>query len=111
MEPLMPSLRQRKRYIAIEVFSDSPIQRNALISAVSQAGCALLGDVGYAKCGISVLGFENTVGIIQCRHTCVSETIAVLAFVTAADGQKILIRAAGVSGTVKGAETKFLRFI
>jgi RNase P/RNase MRP subunit POP5 len=109
MEPLLPSLRQRKRYVAIELLSDSPIQRNSLISAVSQAGCSLLGDIGYAKCGISVLGFENNVGIVQCKHTSVSETIAVLAFITAVDNQKVIIRAAGVSGTVKGAETKFLR--
>ena len=109
MEPLLPTLRQRKRYIAIEILSEFSIQRNALISAVSQTGCTLLGDVGYAKCGVSVLGFENNVGIIQCWHTSVAEAISILAFITSVDNQKVIIRAAGVSGTVKGAETKFLR--
>lgn len=109
MEPLLPTLRGRKRYIAIEVLSDGPVQRNAFINAVSYAGCALLGEFGFSKCGASVLGFEDNLGIIKCRHTAVSETIAVLAFITNIDGQSVIVRSAGVSGTVKGAETKYLK--
>lgn len=108
LEPLLPSLRGRKRYIAVVVLSDAPIQRNAFINAVSYAGCSLLGDVGFSKCGISVLGFEGNIGIVKCRHTAVSEAIAVLAFITNVDGQAVVVRSAGVSGTVKGAETKYL---
>ncbi|TDQ71075.1 ribonuclease P protein subunit Rpp14 [Methanimicrococcus blatticola] len=109
LEPLLPSLRKRKRYIAVEVISDAPVQRNAFIAAVSQAGCAVLGDVGFAVCGISVLGFEDNVGIVKCWHTSVSQTIGVLTFMTWIDGQKVIVRAAGVSGTVKGAQIKFLQ--
>jgi ribonuclease P/MRP protein subunit POP5 len=108
MEPLLPSLRQRKRYIAFEIIGAPPVQRNAFINAVSSFGCALFGDVGFAKFGITVLGVEDNAGIIKCRHTAVSETIAVLAFITNVDGQKVVVRSAGVSGTVKGAKTKFL---
>lgn len=109
LEPLLPSLRKRKRYIAVEVISDVPVQRNAFIAAVSQTGCAVLGDVGFAGCGISVLGFEDNSGIVLCRHTSVSETVGVLAFITMIDGQKVIVRTMGVSGTVKGAQTKFLK--
>ena len=109
MEPLLPSLRKRKRYIAVEVLSDSPIQRNSFISAVSSSGCALFGEAGYSKLGASVLGFEYNLGIVKCWHTTVSETIASLAFITNIDGQPVIIRTAGVSGTVKGAEVKFLK--
>ncbi len=108
MEPLLPSLRKRKRYIAVEIISDVPVQRNAFIAAVSQAGCAVLGDVGFAVCGISVLGFEGNAGIVKCWHTSVSQTVGVLTFITMIDGQKAIVRTAGVSGTVKGAQTKFL---
>ncbi|WNY28275.1 hypothetical protein MmiEs2_04590 [Methanimicrococcus stummii] len=109
MEPLLPTLRNRKRYIAVEIISDAPVQRNAFIGAVSQTGCAVLGDVGFAGCGISVLGFENNIGIVKCKHDSVSETIGALAFISAIDNQRVIVRTIGVSGTVKGAETKFLR--
>ncbi|MDR0767164.1 MAG: ribonuclease P [Methanosarcinales archaeon] len=109
MEPLLPSLRNRKRYIAVVVVSEVPVQRNAFIAAVSQTGCTVLGDVGFAGCGISVLGFENNVGIIKCKHTSVTHTIGVLAFMTMIDGQKVIVQTLGVSGTVKGAQTKFLQ--
>ena len=111
MEPLLPSLRKRKRYIAVEVISASSIQRNLFISAVSSSGCALLGEVGFAKCGISILGFEDNLGIIKCWHTAVSETVAILAFITNIDGQPVIVRTAGVSGTIKGAETKYLKHL
>jgi ribonuclease P/MRP protein subunit POP5 len=109
LEPLLPSLRNRKRYIAVAVISDAPVQRNAFIAAVSQTGCALLGDVGFAGCGVSVLGFENNAGIVKCKHISVSQTIGILAFMTAVDGQKVIVQTLGVSGTVKGAQTKFLQ--
>jgi ribonuclease P/MRP protein subunit POP5 len=109
LEPLLPSLRNRKRYIAVVVVSEVPVQRNAFIAAVSQTGCTVLGDVGFAGCGISVLGFENNVGIIKCKHTFISQTIGVLAFMTMIDGQKVIVQTLGVSGTVKGAQTKFLQ--
>jgi RNase P/RNase MRP subunit POP5 len=109
MEPLLPSLRKRKRYLAIEILSDSQIQRASFISAVSSSGCALFGEAGYSKFGVTVLGFEDNLGIVKCLHTSVSETIAVLAFITNIDGQPVLIRTAGVSGTIKGAEIKFLK--
>ncbi|MCL2550012.1 MAG: ribonuclease P, partial [Methanimicrococcus sp.] len=94
-----------------EVLSDEPIQRNAFINAVSYTGCLLLGDLGFSKCGVSVLGFEDNIGIIKCRHTAVSETIAVLSFMTNVDGEPVIVRSAGVSGTVKGAETKYLKHL
>jgi len=111
LEPLLPTLRGRKRYIAIEVLSDEPVLRNAFINAVSYAGCSLLGDYGFSKCGVTVLGFEDNIGIIKCRNTAVSETIAVLSFITNVDGQTVIVRSAGVSGTVKGAETKYLKHL
>ncbi len=79
------------------------------VFARGQTGCAVLGDVGFAGCGISVLGFEDNSGIVLCRHTSVSETVGVLAFITMIDGQKVIVRTIGVSGTVKGAQTKFLK--
>lgn len=109
MEPLLPTLRKRQRYIAVEVLSKTFIQRNAFINAVSLSGCSLLGDIGFAKCGVSVLGFENNLGIIKCEHTSVSKTVGILTFVTKIDGEKVILRTLGVSGTIKGAETKYLQ--
>jgi len=109
LEPLLPTLRKRQRYIAVEVLSKTFIQRNAFINAVSQSGRSLLGDVGFAKCGISVLGFENNLGIIRCTHTSVSETVGILAFIKIIDGEPVILRTLGVSGTIKGAEVKYLQ--
>ncbi|MDV0447297.1 hypothetical protein MsAg5_11800 [Methanosarcinaceae archaeon Ag5] len=107
MEPLLPTLRLRKRYVAIEVLGAN-VSRESVISAVSSAGASLLGDVGFAAAGISVYGFENGKGIVKCHHTAVSETIAVLAFISVIDNQRVVVQTLGVSGTVKGAATQFL---
>ncbi|WNY26877.1 Rpp14/Pop5 family protein [Methanolapillus ohkumae] len=108
MEPLLPTLRDRKRYVAVEVFGDVFVSREAFIAAVSSSGTTLLGDVGFAAAGISVYGFENSKGIVKCRHTAVSQTIAVLAFISAIENRRVIVKTWGVSGTVKGATEKFL---
>ncbi|WNY24647.1 Rpp14/Pop5 family protein [Methanolapillus millepedarum] len=107
MEPLLPTLRLRKRYIAVVVLGATDVSREAFIAAVSSTGTSLLGDAGFAAAGISVYGFENGQGIVKCHHTAVSKAIAVLTFISVLDNRKAVVHTAGVSGTVKGATTQF----
>lgn len=106
MEPLLPTLRIRRRYIAIDVMSDEPIDRDALINAVFSSACSLLGDAGTAHSGLTVLGFENGRGFVRCRHTAVSGVIAALGLVSMINGRRVIIHVRGVSGTIKGARKK-----
>ncbi len=106
MEPLLPVLRTRRRYIAVEVISDEPVDRDSLISAVFSSACSILGDAGAAHSGLMVLGFENGCGFIRCRHTAVPEVLAAVGLVSEINKKRAIIHVKGVSGTIKGARNK-----
>ncbi|MDD3042556.1 MAG: Rpp14/Pop5 family protein [Methanosarcinaceae archaeon] len=108
MKRLLPSLRPRKRYLAIELISEDTTTRGELTREIYFAACSLLGDVSVSECDIKVLGFENGLGIIQCAHTKLSETRAALAVLTQVNRKRATVHVLGVSGTVKGATEKFL---
>lgn len=108
MKRLLPSLRPKKRYLAIEVISTDQISRGELSREIYFTGCSLLGDLGMSECDIKVLGFENGLGIIQCAHTKLSETRAALAALTYINKKRATVYVLGASGTVKGATEKFL---
>lgn len=107
----MPSLRPKKRYLAIELISKDVTSRGEFTREVYFAVCSLLGDVSVSECDIKVLGFENGLGIIQCAHTKLSETRAALASLTQVNRKRATVHVLGVSGTVKGATDKFLEGI
>lgn len=104
----MPSLRPKKRYLAIELISEDATSRGEFTREVYFAACSLLGDVSISECDLKVLGFEDGLGIIQCAHTKLSETRAALAALTQVNRKRAFVHVFGVSGTVKGATEKFL---
>jgi ribonuclease P/MRP protein subunit POP5 len=105
---LPPTLRPKKRYIAFEVISESPIPRDELIRDIFSAASQLLGDVGASECAIRLLAFENTNGVIRCASNRTENTRAVLATITNVKGNRVLLHVLGVSGTVLGATKKYL---
>ncbi|MDD2440448.1 MAG: Rpp14/Pop5 family protein [Methanosarcinaceae archaeon] len=108
MKRLLPSLRPRKRYLAIELISNAEPSRGEFSREIYFAACSLLGDAAVSECDLKVLGFEAGLGIIQCAHTKLSETRAALAALTQVNRKKAAVHVLGVSGTIKGATEKFL---
>ena len=109
MKRLLPSLRMKKRYLAIELICEEPANRNDLIKELMSSASALIGDVVASECDIKVLGFEDFKGVIQCTHTRVKETRASLAALTRINGKRATLHVLGTSGTIKRVKEKFLQ--
>jgi len=112
LKPVLPSLREKKRYIAFEVISNEKLKN---FSAVSDAimGCSFqfLGHLGVAKAGIMPLqnkwNQEMQRGIIKVSHKHVDAVKAAFMFARKVDGKDAIIRSIGVSGILNKAE-KFI---
>lgn len=107
LEPLLPTLRKRKRYIAIEVLSCEDIRRDIFIKNVFASACSVIGDAGVAGSGLSVFGFENNKGIVRCYHNSVEKIICSLSLITNIGGKRVIVCVKGVGGTVKSTRSKF----
>nr|WP_220132542.1 Rpp14/Pop5 family protein [Natronomonas sp. LN261] len=108
-------LRPRWRYLAVglESWTDADVGRRAFQRELWFATQNLVGDAGSAELDSSVLhfSFENGDGeaVIRVRRGEVERLRAVLATVTAVDGQPIGLSVRGVSGTVRACEEKYIR--
>lgn len=108
MKRLMPSLRERKRYIAFEAHAEGPVSRWDLQGALWGETCSLLGDVGSSELDLWLLDFDGSLGIIRCRHMFVEEARAAMATVDRAGENRVALRVLGVSGTIRAATKKFI---
>ena len=106
---LLPSLRGRKRYLAFRMLSDDAdaISRRDLTFELDRSSQSLFGDAGSSECGIRVLSFDGTEGIVSCVHNETVRTRAVLATIYEIRNRHASVRVIGVSGTVKGAKRFF----
>ncbi|MBI2508052.1 hypothetical protein HYV89_03810 [Candidatus Woesearchaeota archaeon] len=55
MKKLIPSLRERKRYIAFEIDSEHAFDKSNVIKAVDTSCRNFLGEYGYGKAGVMLV--------------------------------------------------------
>ena len=101
---LLPSLREKKRYLAFGILSEGAVSRRDFIDELERSASSLLGDIGSSECGLKMLSFDRTGGIIRCARTKTEHTRAVLATINRVRGVRVAVHVIGSSGSVKGAE-------
>lgn len=99
-------MREKKRYIAFEVWSEGELDRRGFVSEFMEVGLALLGERGFGEIGCRVLDFDGCFGVLRCRRGFVELGRAILAAIVRVEGVRVGVRVLGVSGTVKGASRK-----
>jgi ribonuclease P/MRP protein subunit POP5 len=102
MKPLLPTLKERQRYIVYEVITAH--QANHDISdALLQRLSEILGVFGMADAGILSISYDakTQTGILRVNHTEVAKVKAALLMITHIGKQQVIIRSLGVSGILK----------
>ncbi len=111
---VLPSLREKKRYLAFEVISKEKIRdASAVSNVIFEQSLRFLGKLGVAKAGMMMLNdkwnSELQRGILKVSHKHVEDVRAAFTFVSQIDGSDAIIRSLGVSGMLNKAEKKFLK--
>ena len=114
LKPILPSLREKKRYLVFEVISKERINDiDAVSNAISQASLQFLGQYGAAKAGIVMLSnkwdAKKQIGIIKVSHKHVDDVKASFVFAKKVGNKAVIIRSLGVSGILQKAENYFLQ--
>lgn len=113
LKPILPSLREKKRYLAFEVISKSKIYGyNSIAGAIHNSLLQLIGELGAGKAGIKFLedkfNQELQRGLIKINYKYVDHLRASLALIKCIDEKEVIARSVGVSGILKKAEKKYL---
>ena len=114
LKPVLPSLREKKRYIAFEVISNEKLKDFSAVSdAIIECSFYFLGQLGAAKAGIMPLqnkwNPELQRGMIKVSHKYVDAVKAALMFAGKVNGKDAIFRSIGVSGILKKAENNYLK--
>jgi len=110
-------LRDKKRYLAFQAISETPLQREDVISLIMESSGNLYGACGTSQLGLWVVkvwdyttpGANTVKGIIRCKREEVDKARAVIPTITKYKGKRVVFQTLGISGTIKAATTNFIK--
>ncbi len=113
LKPLLPTLKEKKRYLAFEIISKSKIKAFSEVSkAIWASTLAYAGTRGAARMGIRVLlekyNPDKQKGLIRVEHRSMDELKASLALINQIEQQPVIVRSTGASGILAKAEKKYI---
>ncbi len=113
IKPILPSLREKKRYLVFEIISNQKIDNlNKIADSILEQCNKYLGEMGMAKAGLLILkdkyNKEKQRGIIKVNNKMLNNLKAALCFVKEIDNKKVIVKSVGVSGILKKAQNKFI---
>ena len=104
---LLPSLRQKKRYIVFEVISDKKFSKSDVEKNVQRALTDFLGQLGTAKAAPMFIGekFNQAAQrfILKINHKHIDEVKAALTLIKKIKNTPVIIKSLLVTGTIKKA--------
>lgn len=102
LKPLLPSLREKKRYVAFSINSTQPVQYDAVVNEIKMTLQEFIGYIGMAKAGLIFLkDWKHQRGIARIHPAYVDYFRGALALVPNIHGQQGNIQSLGISGTLK----------
>jgi ribonuclease P/MRP protein subunit POP5 len=109
MKPLLPSLKEKKRYVVFEAISDKKISEKELEKEIQKEITKFLGELGIAKSGFVLLkdSIKKNKGIIRTNVKYQDEIKMALSLIKKIGNEKVIINIVGVSGILKKAKSKF----
>ena len=113
IKPILPSLREKKRYLVFEIISKKNIKSFSEVSnLIWQSSISFLGEIETAKAGIWVLpdkwNQKKQRGMIKVNNKYVDNLKTALTLVKNFKRQQVIIKSVGVSGMVNKADKKYL---
>ncbi len=109
---LPSTLREKSRYVAYQVISEKKLVFSDLNSAMWNSVLNFLGELDSAKMRIWIMkdtyDDAKQTGTIKCAHDFVEHVRSALILIQRIGDVRVAVKILGVSGTMKGARTKFL---
>lgn len=105
LKPLMPSLREKKRYILYEVISKEDADINEVVREIDINCKNMLGTIELAKAGVIHLkkryNPQTKRGVLRVNNKYVDKIITSMTLITKIKDKEAIIRSLYVSGILK----------
>lgn len=109
LKPILPSLKEKKRYLSFEILSESNIPVNEAEKSISESCLSFLGTLEAGKASLMFLNdkYSDNSGVIKTNHRYTDKVRTALALINKIDNKDVIVRTRVVSGTLKKAINKF----
>ena len=108
LKPILPSLREKKRYVAFEITSKASITQFQAKKAITEKMQEFIGTLGMANAGLQFLpDWENNKGIYRVNTKYVSHSKACLALMKTINSQKVIVKSLGTTGVINKVRKKY----
>tara|TARA_Y100000310_G_scaffold309580_1_gene353833 strand:- start:1522 stop:1872 length:351 start_codon:yes stop_codon:yes gene_type:complete len=108
LKHLLPSLREKKRYIVYEVQANSQITHTEAKKEVSNKMKQFIGELGIAQAGLMHLkDWKNNQGIIKVNAKHVDHAKASLSLIKTINEKKATVKSVAVSGIINKLRKKY----
>lgn len=113
MRAILPTLKQKKRYMAFEVISREAIAEYADVKrSILEAALSFLGELGVAEAGIRLIDKDYDLktqrGLLKVGHKHVDRLSSALMMVRKIGRHDAIIRCIGISGIMAKAEKRYI---
>lgn len=107
-KPLLPSLREKKRYIVFELSSEKNIPLDLAKDTINKEAESFLGKLTLAKAGLIFLDdWKAQRGIIKINNKYEDHIKAVFTQINKIQNQNVLFKSVGISGILNKARKKY----
>ncbi len=108
MKSLLPSLKEKKRYLTFKVISDKKFNFKDIEKTISLNNIEFNGVLNSSKTNINFIqdcfNFENQTGIIKVNNKYIDNTKASLTLIKYINSSSVIIRSLYVSGILNKAK-------
>lgn len=103
MKSLLPSLKEKKRYLVFEIISDSKVSVNRPLNEVISSIKGILGLFESAEAGIMPVDYKQGKGMVKISNKYADKVKASFLFINEIGTQNVIVRSLGVSGMINKA--------
>ena len=106
---LLPSLKEKKRYLVYEILADKDLDKNISNELINKLD-SVLGVFDGAKAGLQSISYDKNAqkGMLRVNNKQVDKLKTSLMLIKHLNNQEIIIKTIGVSGIIKKAKQKYL---
>ncbi len=100
--------RERRRYLALEVQSEQPLNERTVMDAVEASVQRLFGEYGASQANLKLIKYipQKSQLVIRCSHKALEKVRAAIASTLEINKKTAAIHVVGVSGTLKALSKK-----
>ena len=103
---LMPTLREKERYVKFKIISEESIVYEDLESAIWNTFLDFYGESGVSKFSLWLIknlwNMEEQTGVLKCNNKSVQQVVAGLGLISRLGDARVIFKIEKISGTLKG---------